>query len=345
MLVRRQSLQLASGVPEDEVHLMQEQEQLLHAWNIGPIKAIIPATSGSINQTLLVTAVTGNYALRVYRHPERQRVEDEHAIINYARAHGIPAIAPVSLPDGSAVLEQAGRFYSLFPFASGRQISGNHLTQIEWTAMGICLAQLHKVLHDFPHAGVQQRVMTIDRAAALAGIERFQAIIHALPQPTASDRYVLKRLEGQHAFLEHAPAGTLDALATLEQQPIHGDYNEANIFFDNGRVSGVIDWDQAYVAPRAWEVIRTFDLVFRFAATPCSTFLAAYRTILPLSLDELDVAAHCYGLMRAHDLWMYEAIYDHGNNRVRAFMRPEGFVPIEQQWAALRVQKEDMEVL
>ena len=76
--------------------------------------------------------------------------------------------------------------------------------------------------------------------------------------------------------------------------------------------------------------------MFRFAVAPCCAFLAAYRALLPLNTHDLDVAARCYGLKRAHDLWMYAAIYDDGNDRVRAFMHPEGFVPIEAQWAALR---------
>ena len=166
-------------------------------------------------------------------------------------------------------------------------------------------------------------------------------MIRALPSRTVSDKYALKRLEGQRTTVQHEATGNLDELASLPSQAVHGDYTETNLFFENGRVSAIIDWDQFYVIPRAWEVVRTLDIVFRFAPQPCRAFLAAYRVIQPLTMHDLDVAARCYGLVRAHDLWMYAAIYDQGNDRVRAFIRPEGFVPIATHWEALGRLKED----
>lgn len=40
--------------------------------------------------------------------------------------------------------------------------------------------------------------------------------------------------------------------------------------------------------------------------------------------------------MRAYDLWLFREIYDRGNERVRQFVYPGEFVPIEEQWLALR---------
>lgn len=38
--------------------------------------------------------------------------------------------------------------------------------------------------------------------------------------------------------------------------------------------------------------------------------------------------------MRAHDVWLYQWIYDRGDDRVRRFLT--GFAPVAPQWAALR---------
>lgn len=78
------------------------------------------------------------------------------------------------------------------------------------------------------------------------------------------------------------------------------------------------------------------DLVFGYAPGLSRVLLAAYRAERPLAWNDLDVAAACYRLMRAHDLWMYAAIYDHGNERVRRYFGSEGFVPHAERWAALR---------
>ena len=97
-----------------------------------------------------------------------------------------------------------------------------------------------------------------------------------------------------------------------------------------------------YAEPAAWEVMRTLDQTLGFRASPSKVFLKAYRETSAVTVDELDVALHCYGLMRAYDLWLFEEIYDVGNDRVRKFMKPGGFVPIECQWKRLRSHLNDL---
>ena len=71
-----------------------EQRDLLRAWEIGPIQSIAQPAAGTVNQTWLVTATTGRYALRTYRHHDRAPVAREHAIIAHVRARGLPAVGP-----------------------------------------------------------------------------------------------------------------------------------------------------------------------------------------------------------------------------------------------------------
>lgn len=307
---------------------------LLGAWEIGDIRALAQPGAGSINQTLLIAAASGGYALRAYRSPERGWAEREHAIIAFVRAAGLPAVAPLPLPGGGTILERGGRLFALFPQAPGRQLDVSELGEAEVAAMGSFLALLHRALADYPLERVQQRSLALDRAGSLAAIERHIVRVGALPAPTASDAAILARLEGQRAWSLAHPQASTDALALLAQQALHGDYTHTNLFFERGAVSAIIDWDQAYAAARAWELVRVFDLVFGFGQA-CATLLAAYRQHAAMPLAELDVVAQCYAALRAHDVWMYDAIYG-GNERVRAFIRPGGFVPIDAQWEALR---------
>jgi homoserine kinase type II len=122
----------------------------------------------------------------------------------------------------------------------------------------------------------------------------------------------------------------------MGEQLVHGDYQETNLFFADGRVSAIIDWDQTHVASRGLEIFRTLDYVFAFALAPCHTFLAAYRAVQPLARAELDCAAAVYGLRQAHNLWIYTAYFLEGNARAGQFITPGGFVPFADRWAALR---------
>lgn len=309
---------------------------ILAAWGIGDVwSAQVPAT-GTINRTLLVTTGTGKYAVRAYQHADRRRAEAEHAIIAYARAAGVPAVAPLPLPDGATILTREGRHYALFPWATGTQLARGELGEREGAAMGRALARLHRALGGYPRERVWQRDLRIDPARTLGAIDVMQALIQARPVLQESDTWALQRLAGQRAAVERADGARLVAFEILEQQAIHGDYQEANLFFAHGRVSAIIDWDQAYLAPRAWEVIRTLDLVFRFEPGPCHAFVHAYRRVLALPTEQLDIAAESYSLMRAHDLWMYHAIYQAGNERVRRFIEPGGFKAPIDGWLAAR---------
>ena len=320
---------------------MSDDLEILSAWRIGAVYSIGSPETGTINRTLLVDAASGSYALRAYRHADRSPVEREHAVIAHVCKRGLPAVAPIALPSGATILERAGRFYSLFPRAPGRQLTRGQLTKADFAAMGAFLACTHQALRDVPPEYAARRNFAIDRVATLMRADEIAGAIRARPSLDDVDRYVLDRLAARCAWIEQSPLDRLPDLSAIEQQVIHGDYQETNLFFRDGRVVAIIDWDQTYPAPCAWEIVRALHLSCKFAVEPCRAFLAAYREQLPLDPDELDLVARSYGLMRAHDLWLYRAIYFDGNDRLRQFVTPNTpvsgkYAPIMDRWDALR---------
>lgn len=306
------------------------------AWTLGAVLAASVPETGAVNRTHLLQTTSGQYVLRSYRDANRERVRREHALIAFAHAHGLPVLTPRPLADGSTMLEEAGRFYALFPQALGRQVRRADLGRVEIEAMATFLGELHGVLQRYPKERVEVRSFAADLATTLARIDHIERLIRARPEPSETDRIALLRLAGRRAWLLRAPSGDSSHLADLPFQVIHGDYQETNLFFAEGKVSAVIDWDQAYAAPRAWEVTRVLHLVFKFDPAPSQIFLTAYRTVQPLPLDDLWKAGRCYCYLRTHDLWVYEATYLEGNDRARAFINPGAFTPLEEQWTRLQ---------
>jgi homoserine kinase type II len=308
--------------------------ELIAAWALKTVGAAERPDAGTIHQTWLVPTDAGMVVVRAYRYSERAPIEREHAVIALARTRGLPAVAPLPLPDSATILAHTGHFYALFPYAPGRQVVRAALGAAEATAMGACLAELHHGLADLPAGLLAPRTLQVDRAATIAEIERL--VERARRGSDPHDAVVLHCLLGQSAFVESLPGNATVDLTGLVFQPLHGDYTETNVFFQDGVVSAIIDWDQAYLAPRAWEVVRTLHLAFGFDVTLARPFLAAYRAVAPLAWGELDQAAAAYGVMRAHDTWLAQWIYDRGDDRVRRFLSGRGFVAVESQWAALR---------
>jgi homoserine kinase type II len=215
-------------------------------------------------------------------------------------------------------------------------VSRHELTEGHIAAMGEFLARIHIALNQYPPDQAHRRSLGYDRDATLLGIERLLDLIHTRPFLDDIDRVAIDRLLSRRTWLHTHDADKPPDLRVLEQQVIHGDYHEGNLFWEGMQVSAVIDWEQPYKAPRAWEVARTIHLVLNFEPAAARIFLERYRSVLPLPLQVLDQAVTAYGLMRAHDLWIYEAYYLEGNRRVSQYIKPGPFVPLTEQWATLR---------
>jgi homoserine kinase type II len=315
---------------------MVDIADLLTAWMDTTLLCSVISEAGTIHHTYLLTTTNGRYALRAYRYSEREPIEREHHLIAYASSQGIPAIAPLALSTGETILERAGHYYALFPFAPGQHVRRGAITDGEIVGMGRCLAQIHLALQAYPHKCVAQRSLKIDRAEVLARLDRLEDIIRALPSQNESDKRILARLVGQRTWLLRSSFVDPTQLGELPYQVLHGDYQDANLFFDGDAVCAVIDWDQSYTASRAWEVARTLHYVFRFEAAACKLFLQAYRALLPLSREELELSAACYCSMREHDTWMYEAIYLRHDDRLRPYINEGCFEPMSKQWQRLQ---------
>ena len=315
-----------------------ELQRLLEFWTAERIESISEPDTGTINTIRVLVTSSQVYVLRIYRHSDPQRIEREHRVVHWVRERGIPAVAPLRMVDGATYLEDDGRLITLLPFVTGEQLRRDRLQPADIEAMGRFLGDLHRVLEGCPISGIPAVRITLDRRDALARIARLEESVRLIESPVATDKYALRRLSTRRKWLQNRSVEDVTELYSLPFQVVHGDYQESNLFFENSAVSAIIDWDKVYTTPAAWEVMRTLNLMLGFQTDPSRIFLNAYRERRALTIDELDVAAHCYGLMRAYDLWLFEEIYDTGNDRARKFLKPGEFTPIECEWKRLRPQ-------
>ena len=320
--------------------LSPEDHAALAAWRLGPILGVALPATGTISRTILVQTADGAYALRVPppRLEGRARVEWEHTVIGWASARGIPVCRPLPLPSGETVWEEDGCLFALFPLAEGRQVARAELREEEVAAAGRCLARIHLAFADFPITQARHKAFSFDTGATLQSLARIEEAITARPVQMHADRTAQQHLAGRREWLQERTM--LDEpmqrrFDALPLQVVHGDFQQTNLFFSGGEVSAVIDWDQCGVAPRAWEVLRALHLMLDLSPGPCRIFLAAYRGLCPLPETELQEAAACYGSLADQNLWVYEALYLEGDDRVRPFLSPGKFVPFSARWRDL----------
>ena len=271
-----------------------------------------------------------------HRRTHRGEVEAEQAIIDHVRARGVASPSIIPTLSGERVLEHAGHFYSLFEHAVGVQVERTALNGGLARAMGQCLAGIHLALVDFrvipkvgPPAPPPSHVI-LDRIPIL--LDR----VRALDEDAKRRRWAQERLESHAAWLSSGAASDVPPVPDEPVQFVHGDYHEGNVFFADGHVASVIDWDRAGPNWPAIDAVRALDLALDVNPGLCAPFLDGYRSRRELPTEVLDAAADCYSFYSAHDLWLYETLYIAGDNRVRRFLRPGPFVPFAESWAVAR---------
>jgi Ser/Thr protein kinase RdoA (MazF antagonist) len=320
---------ILSPVSDRQLHAV------LDAWRLEPVGDITATALGTMNETFVVTTPVRRLVLRRHRRTDRSVVEREHDVIGRARDHGIPAPAAIPTPAGDRVVDHAGRLYSLFSYAPGRQVARDDLTPQHARSMGEMLARVHLALEDsaFAPSPVPDRPSREDTLRRLADIVE---VIERHPDPGPQEQWALQRLRSRERWLRSGADPVPPAPDPEPLELIHGDYQESNLFFTGSAVAAVIDWDKAEPAHPADEIVRATYLSLHLAESRCAAFLAGYRAIRAVGADLLDRAAARYAFGQAHGLWLYETIYLRGDDRPRQFLQPGTFVPFADRWRAAR---------
>lgn len=309
--------------------------EALAAWRLEPVTAVERAASGTMNETLLVTAGTRRVVLRRHRRTDRSLIEREHAVIEHAISRDVPTPAALPTASGDLIVSAGGAFYSLFTYARGGQIARGRLSVPQAGAMGRMLARLHLALADCPGPPPPARPAPADRSRTEGQLVDLLNLIMARPDRSETDEWAEQHLRTKLDWLaDHADPIRYEAPVSSLQW-VHGDYQESNLFFTGDEVSDVIDWDKAEIRWPPDEIIRTLDLSCALHPDLSAALLTGYRSVRDLAPSDLDRAAANYSHDQLHGHWVFDEIYRRGNDRVRAFLEPGPFVPFSERWADL----------
>ena len=221
-----------------------ETQELISSWRNERLISVQSPDSGTINDVRVVTTELGKYVLRIYHHSDVNRGIREHAVVRWVNQEGLPSVPPISLPNGDTFLLKDGRIVTLLPFVEGEQVQRAKLARAQIEMMGSFLGELHNLLANCPVDGIPPLRIRLEKAETLDGIDHLLRQIEAIEEKTETDRYASHRLETRRDWLrQRAADGTVET-DSCDAQPLHGDYQETNVFFARGRVSAVIDWDK-----------------------------------------------------------------------------------------------------
>lgn len=313
---------------------------LLEAWSLGEVLGIERVPGGATNRVYRVESARGLAFLRVYKRADPALAAREHALLGQVRRQGLPVVALLAARNGSTVVEHAGNVCALYEPASGEQRRGGELDSEQTSSAGAVLGRIHRALAALPDAGYLRWALHWDGAAWVERLNVVEGALLARPRPSApeleeGDRWALERLRAQRAWLAH-PDCAHSYQPLTAAQVVHGDYQDANLFFDGDRVSAVIDWEQAAFMPPGYELARAAWFMFRLEPERTRRFFAGYSNENPLAPAALEDGARAWGCFADHHVWPLEEVYLNGNPAARRYIPHAPFRPFQWVWAELR---------
>jgi homoserine kinase type II len=264
----------------------------LRNYSIGELESCEPIESGIENTNYFVTTAQGRYVLTLFeRLPAEELPFYLHLMAHLAR-HGIPCPAPIADLSDQYLGRLNGKPAALVTRLPGRSIERPDARHCE--ELGALLARMH-----------------------LAG-RSYSAYLEN-PRGPKWWRFAAKEVRG---FLKNSEIQMLDAelqyqsehrFPDLPRGPVHADLFRDNTLFEDGRISGVIDFYFAgvdcllfdlAVCANDWCMAKDFSLEEKRTRA----LLSAYHAVRPLGGLEraawpamLRAAALRFWLSRLHD--------------------------------------------
>ena len=249
-----------------------DAEWLISRAGLGGLESITPLEGGWDNTNLhLVLEDGSSFVLKAWYAntvEEVRRVIDRHI---HLHENGIQTTVPIMLTDGSQMAIKDGVAWTLLPFVKGGILG---LDEVSLRSLGETQARMHLI----PRADCFPTSYRM-------GFELFEEVFSLSSRMGVTDPFV-EMLSSQAAeirseFPSDLPIGVL-----------HGDLFPDNVIGNEGRVSAILDLEEAWVGPMAFDLAMSFVGFGWDGTVPAwgrwRALFDGYQSVRSLTHDEVD---------------------------------------------------------
>ncbi|MGE4063304.1 MAG: homoserine kinase [Rhodospirillaceae bacterium] len=289
---------------------------LSDAYDIGEIVSCKGIAEGVENSNFLIETTRGPYILTLYE----KRVDPKDlpfflGFMEHLSLKGCVACpVPIKGRDGQSLRTIAGRPGAVISFLRGiwpRRITPEHCAEV-----GTAMAKLHNAGLSYP-----------GRRANNLSVEGWQQLASRIPKEIAAKVDItLPRLMRTELEALSAAWPQLDATPELPSGVIHADLFPDNVFFLDGKCSGLIDFYFACTDFLAYDVAIClnawcFEPDGAFNITKAKRMFASYEAVRPLSaLEKQTLPLFARGSALR---FMLTRLYDWANTPPGAMVKPK----------------------
>lgn len=214
---------------------------------------------GLLNQNILVTAGSTQFALKVYRPKmDAAKVMETHRTMKFVADRGIPVTLPV------AVDVVDGHVVALYPFVAGGHPPRYKNPRLK--EMGNMLGRIDAALDAFRPAAPKPSPQELSRSQNIVEfLKELDAVRQSLTTHSSVDRaYVGKSLDALEQVITTVP-WEQDGLDEIPVRPCHNDFHQHNVLMVGDRIATVLDWEKSGWQTRGFEVMRSVIFNCRFS--------------------------------------------------------------------------------
>ena len=215
------------------------EEILLEHYNLGRIELITPLESGFQSDNAKVTTETGIYVMKLL-HQSAEYARNNMVIHDILTSHGVKTARPIKTRSNDFVISLSpNRSLVVQSFVPGKPVFRENKEQM-YRRMGWYGEQIgifHRISNDIPLELIEQRIQSKNYVDSVEYIMNSSEKAFVIFPKHEKNELVKKSFERwkkeAYRILEHAK---------LSKGIIHGDLKPGDIFIENGKLTGIIDF-------------------------------------------------------------------------------------------------------
>jgi homoserine kinase type II len=296
-----------------------EVVEVVRAFDLGALSAFEPIAAGTINSNFDVVTDRGRWFVRVNEGKGEVDVAWEARLVAALAAGGLATPAPVVAHDGrpyAPLTSVKGKWVSVFAWRPGHHLAATEITPEIAFALGAALAELHRIGQGLPTTW--RRGSIYDHDHLVARYEQF------------ADNFDASLAHAAEIIGEELAAAS-DASDVRERAAtgiIHGDLFRDNVLWERGRVSAILDFEQASGGSLVYDLavcINDWCWTGEPRIDLALALISGYRSTRPLTAHdlaalpiEIRLAATRFTITRITDVYL--ARVDNPEKDFRAFL-------------------------
>ncbi len=287
----------------------EEFSSISSFYNIGELKSALGITKGVENSNYILTSINNNSEEKYIATIYEKRVDPQDIpfflnLMGHLAKQNIPCPSPIKAKDGNYIRNINNKKLAIFNFLPGHELE--KINEENCFAIGKLLASIHLAGKNFN----QNRHNTM-------GFSAWQDMFLKIKDKADNIRNGLANeiKQALDFVTKNWPSSS-----ALEYAIIHGDLFPDNVLFQNGKISGVIDFYFACNDYLAYDIAISInawcfdqETQIKYSKTKADSLIKGYETVRKLSDQEkekmpifLKGAALRFLLSRLHDMLYHD---------------------------------------